>query len=182
MNIEIEVEHEDCSKPLVAEWIKESLAAAFRELKICRDDLEICFLITNDEEVRNLNKTYRGIDKPTNILSFPSGMLLSDLIGDAECECDACAGDEFEEDELSFLDDLGEDYPNIIGSIAISYDTVLRESAEQEISLQDHMCHLVVHGILHLVGYDHETDKEAQEMESLEVKILNNLGIKNPYE
>jgi probable rRNA maturation factor len=69
----------------------------------------------------------------------------------------------------------------LLGDIILSYDTCLKESLEQSKSFGHHTIHLIVHGILHLLGYDHETDEDADEMESLEIEILHNLGIPNPY-
>ena len=100
----------------------------------------------DDHEIRELNHQFRGIDKPTNVLSFPDG-------------------------EAGYL-----------GDIAISLETIEREAAEQGKDSEDHLVHMVVHGILHLLGYDHENEEEAEAMEALEIIILSNLGIDNPYQ
>jgi apolipoprotein N-acyltransferase len=103
---------------------------------------EISITLTNDKEIHSLNKKYRKIDKPTNVLSFESG--------DAE----------------------------MLGDIFISFDTTMRESPDDFIN---HATHLIIHGVLHLQGYDHINDKDANIMESKEISILKNFGIKNPY-
>lgn len=108
-------------------------------------DAEVSITLTNDKEIHKLNKKYRGIDKPTNVLSFELG------------------------------DDL------LLGDIYISLDTVKREAAAENISVAEHTAHMVVHGMLHLQGYDHITDDEAKIMESKEVTIMKKLGYKNPY-
>lgn len=191
MNIDIAIEHNVCDQKKISNLINNTLNETFKLLGIQRDDLEICFLLTNDEEIQSLNKTYRGIDKPTNILSFPSGFSYEDLVNGSVCrvyndEKNNDLEDFDDKDELEFLDDLDldidENYPNIVGSIAISYDTVKKEACDQNKTIKDHMCHLVVHGILHLLGFDHETELDAKSMESTEIKVLNSLGIKNPYE
>lgn len=79
---------------------------------------------------------------------------------------------------LSFPSDVPDEW----GDILLSYETIERESRESRISLKDHLSHLIIHGFLHLLGYDHETNKDAERMEELEIKILNHLNIKNPYE
>jgi probable rRNA maturation factor len=107
------------------------------------------------DEVQGLNRDYRGKDKPTNVLSFPSELpaeLLSEL----------------DEPEL--------------GDIIICADVVAAEAAEQGKSLAAHWAHMVVHGMLHLQGYDHIEDVDAEKMEALEVEILSRLGFANPYE
>ena len=106
---------------------------------------EVSIILTNDKEIHKLNKIYRGIDKPTNVLSFELG------------------------------DDL------LLGDIYISLDTVKREAMAAGISVAEHTAHMVVHGMLHLQGYDHITDKEATVMESKEISIMKKLGYKNPY-
>ena len=107
--------------------------------------------LMNDTDIQQLNKTYRGKDKPTNILSFPDGETVED----------------------------GELY---LGDLAISIPTMEKEAKELGISIEHHMTHLSIHGLLHLLGFDHEEDEEAEEMESLEIAILAQLDIKNPYE
>ncbi|PCI00965.1 MAG: rRNA maturation RNase YbeY [Alphaproteobacteria bacterium] len=83
---------------------------------------------------------------------------------------------------LSFPDGEPDDNGRLhLGDIAIAFETLTRESKEQDISFKNHLSHLIVHGLLHLYGYDHEDDSEADEMESLEIEILKDMGIKNPY-
>ena len=115
--------------------------------------------LSNDETVHQLNKDYRGMDKPTNVLSFAN-------VDDPDFE-----------EELANADDFLE-----LGDIIIALETLEREAQEQSIPLQDHLSHLLVHGLLHLLGYDHQEDEEAEHMEGLEIKILQHLNIKNPYE
>ena len=108
-------------------------------------DSEVSIILTNDKEIHALNKQYRNIDKPTNVLSF----------------------------------ELGDDI--LLGDIYISLDTVMREASDAKISVSDHVAHMVVHGMFHLLGYDHLTDAQAKVMEGKEIVALNKLGIKNPY-
>lgn len=112
----------------------------------------------DDAEVQVLNRDYRGKDKPTNVLSFP--MVQADLL----------AG-------LANTDD-GE---VLLGDIILARETCLAEAAEKAISPLDHAAHLIIHGTLHLIGYDHQNDGEAATMEALEVKALALMGIANPY-
>ncbi|MEH6727853.1 MAG: rRNA maturation RNase YbeY, partial [Hyphomicrobiales bacterium] len=110
-------------------------------------------LLTNDAHVQDLNARFRDQNKPTNVLSFPNE-------------------DEEPDPETGAL---------YLGDIAVSYDTVLHEAAEAEKPLQNHLTHMIVHGILHLAGFDHMDDAEAEEMESMEVNILKEFGISDPY-
>lgn len=105
----------------------------------------ISITLTDDKNIHKLNKEYRDIDRPTNVLSFE--------LGDAQ----------------------------LLGDIFISLDTVADEAARQNISVHDHAAHMVVHGVLHLMGYDHINDNDAARMELMEIKILESMGIKNPY-
>jgi probable rRNA maturation factor len=121
--------------------------------------VEVSVRLTGDAEVQALNRDYRGKDAPTNVLSFPQ--VQTDLI-----------------DYMANSDD-GE---ILLGDIVLAHETCAREAAEKGLSLTDHAVHLIVHGALHLVGYDHGDEVAALHMEALEVKALASLGIGNPYE
>lgn len=120
--------------------------------------VEISIKFSGNDEVQQLNASYRGKDKPTNILSFP--LVQPDLLS-----------------SLSNTDD-GE---ILLGDIILAYGVCAKEAAEKDISFTDHATHLIVHGILHLLGYDHEGEADALIMEDLEVQALSTLGISNPY-
>ncbi len=114
----------------------------------------VSILLTNNDEIADLNERMRGKSGPTNVLSFPAGPALPGMPTDEAA---------------------------VIGDIALAFETCEREAAEIDISIKDHISHLVVHGILHLFGYDHIDDDEAEIMEALEVQILADMGIKDPY-
>ncbi len=116
---------------------------------------EVSVVLTDDAEQRALNKTYRGKDTSTNVLSFPAW----DGTGPA----------------------APKDVPETLGDIVIAFETVDRERSTQGISWHDHFSHLLVHGMLHLCGYDHENTEDAEKMEHLEITILGKLGVGNPY-
>lgn len=120
--------------------------------------VEISVRLTDDAEVHALNRDFRGKDKPTNVLSFPQ--IQPDLL------------------EVMSNSDDGE---ILLGDIVLARETCAREAAEKSIAIADHAMHLIVHGTLHLVGYDHLDDASAEAMEALEVKALASLGIANPY-
>ncbi len=140
-----------------AEWLCERAALATLAVTYDEDEgpAELSVVLADDALVHRLNREYRGKDKPTNVLSF--------------------ALTEAEEP------DAGEDAPIMLGDVILAWETVAREAAEQGKTPSDHMTHLVVHGVLHLLGYDHETDDEAEEMEQLETQLLDTLGIADPY-
>jgi probable rRNA maturation factor len=110
---------------------------------------ELAVVLTNDAAVRTLNRTWRGKDEPTNVLSFP-----------AQSPAGA---------------------PRLLGDIVIAYETTAREALAAHKPFRHHLAHLAVHGFLHLAGYDHEADAEAEAMESLEIAILARLKVPNPY-
>lgn len=104
-------------------------------------------LLADDTALAALNMKFRGQDRPTNVLSFPSG----------------------------------DEAPRFIGDVALAYETCAREAAEKGVAFEHHAAHLLVHGLLHLVGYDHAADGPAREMEGLETEVLAALGIADPY-
>jgi probable rRNA maturation factor len=121
--------------------------------------IELSIRLTSDSEVRALNRDYRGKDKPTNVLSFPM----------------------FAPDEIAGLAD-SDDPEILLGDIALALETCTREAAERNIPLEAHATHLIIHGVLHLLGYDHIEEDEAQAMEAIERVVLRELGLHDPYE
>jgi probable rRNA maturation factor len=120
---------------------------------------EISLKLTSDSEVQSLNRDYRGKDKPTNVLSFP--MLAPDLLDQV------ADGDEIE---------------LLLGDVVLAHGICSCEAAERGIAVETHAAHLIVHGTLHLLGYDHEIgEAEADEMEAVERRALASLGIADPY-
>ena len=137
-----------------------AIRAAVAKGAVCEDEdeaqWEISVMLCDDGAIQVLNRDWRGQDKPTNVLSFPAPP-----------------------DDLPA--ELPDGAPILLGDIAVALDTTQREAVEQEKALEDHFCHLMVHGMLHLLGFDHETDGQADEMEPLEIEILAGLGIDSPY-
>lgn len=128
---------------------------------------ELTIVLTDDAEIEALNRTWRGKDQPTNVLSFPAGDIPQGAPGIEGAEgIDANAVH-------------GGCLP--LGDIVIAFETTEAEAAEKAITLHDHVSHLVVHGTLHLLGFDHIDDAEAEQMEGLERQALATLGISDPY-
>lgn len=165
MNLEISIEHEPWQKIDVKNVVDTCVNCVFSELKLNHNNIEICFLFTKDEEVKILNKTYRGINKSTNVLSFPADPIDNQSYED--CNID-------KENVVS--------KPCILGSIAFAYETVKTEVVDQQKTFLDHLKHLIVHSILHLLGYDHNNENSTKNMENLEIKLLKKLNVRNPYE
>ncbi len=123
---------------------------------VARDRLEISVVLADDAMVRDLNNRYRGQDKATNVLSFAA---LDD------------------EDEV-----IPAEGPVLLGDIILAYETTSAEAVGDDKPFADHLTHLLTHGVLHLLGYDHLEDAEAEEMEAMERSILAGLGIADPYD
>ncbi|WP_028116358.1 rRNA maturation RNase YbeY [Ferrimonas senticii] len=146
ITLDLQLVIEDQTLPTEAQlqsWVELALAS--------RDEAELTIRITDSEESQQLNRDYRGKDKPTNVLSFP------------------------------FEAPPGIELP-LLGDLVICAEVVAREAAEQHKALHDHWAHMVIHGCLHLLGYDHIDDAEAEEMEQLERDLLAKIAIADPYQ
>jgi len=137
-------------------FFRQALKKTFSYLDLPRNKFTVSVVLTDDAEVHKLNKEYRGKDKPTNVLSFPQHEDLHDIL--------AANDNGFE-----------------LGDIVLALETIKAEAKEQKKTFKNHAVHLMVHGMLHLCGYDHMTDEQAREMEALEIAVLQELKIKNPY-
>ena len=139
-------------------WKKEEINLVRKVLTFCYDSLslresfELSVRLTDDKEIMNLNKMYRNKNSPTNVLSFCS--------------------QKYNYDKIGF---------QVLGDLVISRDTAIKELKGTKKTLEQHISHLTVHGFLHLLGYIHEDDKEAETMEDLETEILKKLNIPDPY-
>jgi probable rRNA maturation factor len=161
LSIAISVEDPSWSKlaPDAARRLRRAARDALAEAKAdgwkgSRVGHEISFVLTDDKRMRALNRTYRGKDKPTNVLSF------------AALDADRPKAG----------------MPWLLGDVILAAGVITREAKAQRKKLDHHLSHLAVHGVLHLLGYDHEADKEAEAMEALEIAALAGMGIANPYE
>jgi len=135
--------------------IHRAVAAAADMVDAGIGEAELAVMLTDDAGIRTLNSNWRGIDKPTNVLSFPA---------------------------LPPTGPAGpDDAPRMLGDIAIAYETTRKEADDEQKPFDHHLSHLAVHGFLHLIGYDHDTDGDAETMETLEQEILAQLGIPDPY-
>jgi probable rRNA maturation factor len=138
---------------IVREAASITLTAAIMPKFAYGRQLEVSIVLANDDLVQVLNREYSNKDKPTNVLTF--------------------ATLDSEEPAIEGILNLGD--------VFMAYQTIARECQEQGKFLLDHVKHLTVHGVLHLLGYDHQTDEEATDMETLEIRILERLGVQNPY-
>lgn len=151
--------------PLMQRKIEAAAAAAFKAAKkpaaFQRRSFEINIILTDDANVKTLNRNYRGKDKPTNVLSFPQINL-----------------QKFQRSALAVFPARSA-VP--LGDVVLAFQTIQRECREQKKTLENHIIHLIVHGTLHLLGYDHMKPRDAKAMEKLECDILDALGYPDPY-
>jgi probable rRNA maturation factor len=148
----------DCwqSEPDAEAVIHRAIEAAAEIVDADVGEAELAVMLTDDKGIHTLNSNWRGIDKPTNVLSFPALQPTGPASG-------------------------GDDAPRMLGDIAIAYQTTRKEADDEQKPFDHHLSHLAVHGFLHLIGYDHEKDIDAEAMEGLEREILAQLGIPDPY-
>jgi probable rRNA maturation factor len=152
ITLDIMIEAGDWGRLEDAEALAQKAAQAALAVTYEADgDFEASVMLTDDAQIQELNRTWRAKDKPTNVLSFPAP------------------------------EQPGVTGPRHLGDIALAYETLVRESEEESKELAHHFAHLIIHGVLHLLGYDHEIEAEAEIMEGLEVKALATLGIADPY-
>lgn len=135
----------------LARLVDRAVAAAFAETGVAGRS-ELSVVFSDDSHIQKLNAGWRGKDKPTNVLSFPAFPLVQ-----------------------------GGPLPPMLGDIVLAAETVAREAALEDKPVENHITHLVIHGLLHLLGYDHETDTEAEAMEAIERAALARLAIPDPY-
>lgn len=156
LELEIGIESDDWSVVPDAEALIRTAAAALAAHPLARElrGRAASIVLADDARVRGLNAAYRGKDAPTNVLSFPF---------------EPAPGTPLPEEDL------------YLGDIILAVETVLREADELEIPPSHHLQHLIVHGLLHLLGFDHIEDAEAEEMEGIEIRVLAGLGIADPY-
>lgn len=164
MALDIVIEAGPWEEPHLTALADRAAGAALAELGLGSDDWDITLLACDDGRIAALNGDFRDKPKATNVLSWPSAERGAGLPGAAPA---APEPDAFGDTHL--------------GDIAISFDTCAREAQAGGIAFDDHVTHLVVHAVLHLLGYDHETDPDAILMEGIETRVLGKLGIADPY-
>ena len=145
--------------PLARKAAEAAIAeSAFPQLGTLDRSVEISVRLAGNEDVRALNAEWRGKDRPTNVLSFP-------MMEPTALQSTNVAGPEL-----------------LLGDIVLAHGICVSEAADKGVSMEQHVTHLIVHGTLHLLGYDHDDDPQAADMEAREVRALDRLGIANPYE
>ena len=149
IDVQLACDDDTIPQPDVIEsWVLRAIEAAGQAA-----DAEVSVRVVDSDESQALNRQYRGMDKPTNVLSFPAGT----------------------------VEGLPDDAPMLLGDIVVCASVVTAEAHEQGKAVADHWAHMLVHGTLHLLGYDHDTDSQAEEMETLETRILAGQGLADPY-
>lgn len=141
--------------------VNKAFNATLWQLNLKSENFICCVLACSNNKIKDLNIQFRGKNTYTNVLSFPSKVKLHEVKNRSKSE--------------SYVE------PYELGDIAIAYEVCENEAASSQIEFEDHVCHLIIHSVLHLLGYDHEEEKNASEMEKIEVQVLANLGIDDPY-
>ncbi|MGR3621293.1 rRNA maturation RNase YbeY [Pseudophaeobacter sp.] len=164
MTLDITIEDSRWQQAGLEPLAQQAVAAALARFNLDVEDCEIALLGCDDDQIADLNSEFRSKPVATNVLSWPAEDLAAEEPGGMPAP-----------PEADFTGEIS------LGDIAIAYDTCLREADAANKPLKDHLRHLVVHGVLHLLGYDHIRDPDATVMEGLEVEILGKMGIDDPY-
>lgn len=164
--VDLNVEEPGWTDIPLADLCEISAAAAISAAGHSPEDFEISILACGDDRIAELNRAFRGAAVPTNVLAWPASDLSSELPGGTPKQ------------PLH----NGHSTPCFLGDVAISLQKTRSEAVDRAIPLKNHVSHLILHGCLHLLGFDHETEADADVMEGLEVDALGKLGIDNPYE
>ena len=141
--------------------VNNAFNATLWQLNLKSENFICCVLACSNNKIKDLNIQFRGKNTYTNVLSFPSKVEIYEVKNRSKSE--------------GYVDAYE------LGNIAIAYEVCKNEAASSKIEFEDHVCHLIIHSVLHLLGYDHEEEKNASEMEKIEVQVLANLGINDPY-
>lgn len=139
--------HVDAAVTLTMNWLTSQENRIFPA-----HQMELSCLFTDDASIQTINKQWRNMDKPTNVLSFPIKQISTDEVP-----------------------------PPMLGDLIFSFQTIDREASDHRIEFTAHLTHLIIHGFLHLLGYDHISDEDAQQMEAIETGILASIGLSSPY-
>ncbi|WP_224813592.1 rRNA maturation RNase YbeY [Hasllibacter sp. MH4015] len=165
MEIDILIEAPAWDAVALEELAQTAAEATLRELALEPEHFALSVLACDDARIAVLNAEFRGKQTPTNVLSWPATDCASAIAGQMP--------------DLPAPDPVGP--PEEIGDIALAFETCAREADEAGKTLPHHLSHLIVHGVLHCLGFDHETDPDAALMEGLETRILARLGVPDPY-
>lgn len=165
-SIDVLIEDERWDGVKLTPMCNRAFGAVFADQGISGKGYEVSVMACDDARIAELNAEFRGKPAPTNVLSWPAHELAPLNAGDAPGPPPDVASNPMDAE---------------LGDIAISYDTCLREAEAGQIAFEDHLTHLLIHSCLHLLGFDHETDADAARMEGLETKLLETLGIADPY-
>ncbi|MBE1283789.1 MAG: rRNA maturation RNase YbeY [Rhodobacteraceae bacterium] len=162
--LELTIEDPHWAELGLSEIAHTAVSATLSHLGLEAEDCEISMLACDDEKIKILNREFRDKPTATNVLSWPAVDLSADEPGGNPMP-----------PEPDFMGEL------VLGDIAIAWETCAREAEAGQLPIRNHVTHLVVHGLLHLLGYDHIHDQDAALMEGLEARILGKLGVDNPY-
>jgi probable rRNA maturation factor len=156
------------AEPGAAATVRRALAAAAAS-RPAPAGAEVTVMLTDDADMQRLNRAWRGIDKPTNVLSFPAINAMAPALTNRHSQ------------DPPLPEGRENEPPALLGDVVLAYETIAREAASEEKPVSHHLAHLAVHGFLHLLGYDHDSKAAATEMEALESEILARLAIPDPY-